>query len=244
MRFVLDSLLAPIARLAVARGVLFGEVAERLKVQFLRGAIDALGGQRVTDSRLSVMTGLQRRDVQRLRGLPDDAPPAVNHLARLVALWQVDPRYAGRALARRGADSFEELAAEIRRDVHARTMLEQLLAAQTVMIDADDCVVLRSATYQPLAGSDAQLAYLARNGGDFLSAATDNVMATPAPHFERAVHYNGLSAAAVAELDAMFRDKQLAVLKEVNARAAALQAASPGAQRFRSGAYFYSEEEE
>lgn len=240
-RFV-DMIFAPLARLLVARGLLFGEVTERLKLHYLRAA-QGLAGPRATDSRLSVMTGLQRRDITRLSALPDHAPPErkVNHLSRLVQLWQTDPRFAGRALTRAGGDdSFEALALSIRRDVHPRTMIEQLREAGTVSVTDDGSIRLEQTSYQPMAGSEAQLDYLAENAGDFLAAATGNVLAAKAPFFERAAHFNQLSPEAVAQLEAAFREGEMALLQAIAQRAAALQTESPGTHRFRAGAYFYS----
>lgn len=240
---VLDALLAPIARLLVARGVPIAEVIERLKLHFVRAARDQAGG-RATDSRMAVMTGLQRRDVARLLAAPEAERRKVNHLSRLVALWQTDPRFAGRDLPRNGEDSFEALAQTIRRDVHPRSMLEQLVQAGTVQIDAADRVHLRQSSYQPLAGSEEQMAYLADNAGDFLATVTGNVLAQSAPFFERAVHYNGLSKAAVAALDARFREGQMALLLDLNASAARLAEESPGRHRFRAGGYFHARDED
>ena len=237
MKFVLDSLLAPIARLAVARGVLFAEVAERLKRQFVAAAEDRIVGK-VTDSRISVMTGLQRRDIVRLRAEASPPAPPVNHLSRLVARWVAQGGYP---LPRKGAQSFDTLAQDIRRDVHPATMLAQLTDAGTVRLDPDDLVVLQARSYQPLPGTDAQLDYLARNGGDFLSAATANVLHDPAPFFERAVHYSHLSEEAVAMLEAEYRTAQMQLLGQINAKAAALQDTHPGQTRFRAGGYFYKE---
>ena len=237
MNRLLDALLAPIARLAVAKGVLFPQVAERLKLQFLHAAE---GEQASTDSRVSVMTGLQRRDIGRLRDLPDEAPDPVNHLARLVMVWR--SVFDGKPLARSGENSFASLAAMIRKDVHPRTLLEQLVAAGTVEMRGDQAHVV-ALSYQPLAGSEGQLDYLAANGGDYLSAAVANITHAPAPYFERAAHFNHLSADAVAELDALYREKQMAVLVDVGEVAKRLQETSQGTMRFRAGGYFYIEDE-
>ena len=237
MKSVLDALLAPIARLSVARGVLFPELAERLKAQFVRAAVTQIRGK-LTDSRISVMTGLQRRDIARLRAASDAPASRVNHLSRLVAQWVAQ---GGKPLSRR---DFDALAQGIRRDVHPATMLAQLQDAGTIAVTESDMLELRAQSYQPLPGSAAQLDYLGRNGGDFLSAAVGNVMQDPAPFFERAVHYNQLSAEAVAQLEAEYRAAQMQVLEHINARAAVLQAAAPGQMRFRAGGYFYKESEE
>ena len=228
----LDRLLAPIARLCVGRGVLFADVAERLKLQFVAAAKTSIEGK-VTDSRISVMTGLQRRDIARLHDIAPETA-RVNHLSRLVAQWVAQ---GGDDMSRA---SFDALARQIRRDVHPATLLAQLVDAGTVAI-VPQGIQLLTRSYQPLPGTAAQMDYLARNGGDFLNAATANVLETPAPHFERAVHYNGLSQEAVAELDAAYRVAQMQVLEAMNAHAAELQARAPGQCRFRAGGYFYKE---
>ena len=66
MHELLDTLLAPFARLLVARGVLFPDLSERLKAHYVEAAKGLTQGK-LTDSRLSVLTGLQRRDIARLK---------------------------------------------------------------------------------------------------------------------------------------------------------------------------------
>lgn len=240
-----DSLLAALARLMIARGVPFFELSERLKGHYIRAAQDQSVGK-ITDSRLSVMTGLQRRDIARLRAF-EAKPARSNPLSRLVALWQSQAEYCGengpKPLPRNGpAPSFESLARDVRQDVHPRTMLDTLEAAGTVAIGADGYVVLKQKAYVPLGGSDEQLAYLSDNTGDHILAACENVQGTSPSHFERAVHYTGLTPKQVATLASEFEAGQMALLTDINAKASAMKANAPeGAnQRFRAGAYFYT----
>ena len=238
----LDALLSPFARLMVALGVPFPDLAERLKGHYVDAA-SRLSEAKPTDSRVSVLTGLQRRDVARLRDF-EPREPRLTHLSRLVALWVSDPNYQGRALPRSGdAPSFEALAWDVRRDVHPRTLLDALLAAGTVGVDGER-VVLKATSYQPLAGSEDQLAYLARNMGDHLQAATVNVTSEYAPYFERAAHFSGLSQAQVSELETQFRDGQMQLLEAVAARAEEMKSLrlDGGDYRVRAGGYFYHED--
>jgi Family of unknown function (DUF6502) len=235
----LDALLAPLARLLVARGVSFAVATRHLKRHYVQAAL-TLAGKNTTDSRLSVMTGLQRRDVVALRDAAVDEAPGINHAARLVARWLAV--HQGQPLPRKGDVSFDTLAQSIRRDVHPKTILDQLLAAGTVTLAPDGTVSLTSGAHQPTPGSAEQLAYLATNAGDFLNAAVTNTLSADPPHFERAVHYNQLSPAAIATLNAAFCKGQMALLHEINAQAAALQATHPGTARFRAGGYFYRQD--
>lgn len=241
---LLDPLLNGFARLTVARGLLFPDLMERLKIHYIEAAKSMTDGK-ITDSRLSILTGLQRRDIVRLRNIETDQRKP-GHLANLVALWQTDPTYGTidgpKTLAKNGpAPSFEALARVLRRDVHPRTMLDALVTAGTVEIMRDDTVRLVKTSYQPLSGSEDQLAYLAQNLGDHLAAATDNVLGHTPPHFERAVHYSNLSADQIASLKADFDAGQMALLQALSQKAAAMKKLpSKGAEhRFRAGGYFY-----
>lgn len=239
---LLDALLAPFARLMVALGVPFPALAERLKGHYVDAAT-RLSEDKPTDSRLSVLTGLQRRDIARLRDF-ELKEPRLTHLSRLVALWQSDPAYQGKPLLKGGdAPSFEALAWEVRRDVHPRTLLDALLAAGTVELDGET-VQLRATSYQPLAGSEDQMAYLARNIGDHLQAATVNVTSEGAPYFERAAHFSGLSKAQVDELEGSYREGQMKLLETLAAKSEDMKKLpnEAGTYRFRAGGYFYYED--
>jgi len=249
----LDSICSALARLLVAQRVPFADFAERMKGHYVHAAERVAEGK-VTDSRLSLLTGLQRRDISRLRAFQPKSPK-VSHEARLVALWQTEPSYQANGqpldLPRTGdAPSFEALARSVRQDVHPRTILDTLLQAGTVRLDDSmQTVVLLEASYQPVSGSAEQLEYLGKNLGDHLSAAVENVTLDPAPHFERAVHYTGLTEAQIEALDKVFRTEQMALMKALGQKAAKMKAANADSNevdaqmRFRAGGYFYREDQ-
>ncbi|MEL6887478.1 MAG: DUF6502 family protein [Pseudomonadota bacterium] len=233
----LDLIFRPLTRLAIAKGVRFADASERLRRAYLFAALQ-VAGRDVTDSKLSVMTGLQRRDVARLRAEPEEVAPRPDPLSRLVALWLAE--HAGAPLPRSGgAVSFDALARRIRKDIHPRTSLDALVAAGTVALDGDTVRLLKQA-YVPLEGSDDQLQYLGQNVGDHMAIAVGNVLGERMSP-ELAVHYDGLSDAAIETLREMWRDRMGTVLQEMNARALALQDDSPGSGRFRAGGYFRGE---
>lgn len=239
---ILDPLLSALARLLVATGVPFPDLAVRLKAHYVQAAKAQVTGK-PTDSRLSVMTGLQRRDVARLRDFTAKVPK-VSSPARLVALWQ-SQRLPKRVPRSGQAPSFEALAQAVRKDIHARTLLDTLVASGTV-IEEDGHVRLVQDSYQPQAGTEAQLGYLAKNLADHLAAASDNVLGQDPPHFERAVHYVALTEAQVDALRAAHASAQMALLTDLNQMAAEMKSESSaqGTRRFRAGAYFYDGEAE
>ncbi len=234
MKTVLSHLLRPLARLAIAKGVRFTDMAEHLKRAYVEAAVIETK-PKAPMSRISVMTGLQRRDIARLLAAPAPPAPRPDALAKLVAQWLA--RFEGAPLPHHGAASFDTLAREIRRDVHPRSLLDELVSAGTVEVAAGKVRLLKTA-HVPLQGSEAQIDYLGKNVGDHLAVAVGNVLGDP-PAFERAVHYNGLSAEAVQELEALWQAEMERVLQRLNARALALQ--DQGPMRFRAGGYFRGE---
>ena len=207
----------------MAQGLRFADVAERMRRAFFDQALAEAGGQ-ATDSKISVKTGLQRRDVARLRAADSPAPPAPDARAQLIALWLA--RNGGAPLPARGDGSFDALAWEVRRDVHPSSLRDALQEAGAIQIDGDRVELLRRA-HVPLTGSEAQLDYLARNVGDHLDVAVGNVMGE-GPSFDLAVHYDGLDEAAARQLQDLWRARMAPVLEELNTRAAALQQSAPG----------------
>jgi hypothetical protein len=210
----LRQLLAPLARLALARGLTHATLDELMKqtlVQVADDALQALPPHRRA-SRVTTTTGIHRREVTRLlqvlrEGGDQAAPAQRSHASELFAHWRSHPLYCSRpgvplALPRQGpAPSFEALAQGITRDVHPRSLLDELLRLGLAEVDeARDTVRLLRETFVPL-GDDARLVQvLGRNVGSHLQAAVDNVLLGPSSHLEQALFANGLSDGSLAEL--------------------------------------------
>lgn len=253
-------LLAPLVRLLLAHGVTHAQLAELLKRVYLQVAEEELarGSGRVTASRLSVSTGLHRKDIRRLRGPAPhfDPPSSVSLGARLIARWTAEPPYRDargrpRALPRVGGDaesaSFESLVASISTDVRPRAVLDEWLRLGLVEIDAEDRVALRTEAFVPRAGFDEKAHFLGRNVADHLATAAHN-LGEGEPRLERSAHYRGLSAASADELHELATRLGMEALQELDRRARALQqrdAGGPAEARERTnfGVYFHRESE-
>lgn len=235
----LDPILLPLARLAIRKGWLFRDLENGLKKAYIGAALSLTDGT-ATDSKISIMTGLQRRDVAALRKL-NDVPSKRQPLAEIIALWWNEPNYPNDNLPVQGTEfSFSTLARSVRQDVHPRTFLD-LLIENGAATEEGTTVSLKTRSYTPLPGTDDQMTYLAENVGDHLNAAVGNVV-DAAHYYDMAVHYSGLSENAVKELDGLFRLRLNAVLKEIDTRAQELPRNENGPHRFRAGGYFYDDE--
>ncbi len=126
----LAKLFKPVVRLAMKQGLRFQEMLEFLKHACLEVATEQLerAGQASNNSRLSVLTGLQRKELSKLAAVEIPSSGAANLLSRIISQWRSDSRYlrAGkpRPLTFEGADSeFAELVRSVSVDLNPYTVL-------------------------------------------------------------------------------------------------------------------------
>ena len=197
----LRAVLQPLARLAVARGMTYAPVDEIVRQAFVQAADDAhpelLPHRKV--SHVATVTGLHRREVTRLvqalrDGSAKDSARPRSLVNELYTHWLSDPAYcdrkgAPRVLPRQGpAPSFESLAHTITRNVHPRTLLDELLRLGLVQVDeSKDRVSAVREAIVPRGDVQRMLGYLGTNVGDHLAGAAANVQADGGRHFEQAV---------------------------------------------------------
>lgn len=251
------AVLRPLARLAVGRGLPFADLAEVLKQAFVEAALDAHPGvaPHRAVSRISATTGLNRREVTRLvqRGDGEAAPARPSPATQAFTRWLSDPALQGPdgapiALLPQGpAPSFESLAHTITRDVHPRTLLEELSRLGLARIDdADGRVHLLRSSFVPHADLDRMLAFLGANVGDHLAAAADNVLGDGSRHFEQALFADELSQASLSEARTLVSAEWQRLLHTLAPSIQALidadkAAGSPADQRMRIGLYAYTD---
>ncbi|HMN72550.1 MAG TPA: DUF6502 family protein [Rhodoblastus sp.] len=229
----LTRLLRPLVRLAIRAGMTFPALADLLRELYVNVAEHdfALPDKEQTDSRISLLTGIHRKEVRRLRGAGApvrDVPSVVSRTSQIVARWLASPRFCDRRtgpkpLRRAGGPghgpTFEELVESVTRDVRPRAVLDEWLDRKLVVIDADGKVVLTQAAIAPGAGDERQLHYFGRNLHDHIAAASANVQSSAPPFMERAVHYEGLTEEQAKKLEALSRDLGMDALRKANAQA-------------------------
>jgi hypothetical protein len=252
----LERVLLPLARLAVARGQPFPVLQELMKRAFVRAAREMqLGSGHRDISRIATATGLTRREVTRLT-LEADAPaperssPATQIFTRWLGSKRLrDSRGRPRALPRQGpAPSFEALAQSVTRDVHPRSLLEELCRLGLARHDAErDEVHLLKEAFVPRDDLARMYSLLGRNAGDHLAAGVANVLGEARQHFEQAVFADGLTDASVDAakklVNAQWRALMAAIVPELEALVAADAEKPTARRRLRVGLYSYDEAE-
>jgi len=256
----LRRVLRPLVRLMLAHGVTFPFLAELLKGLFVQVAERefSLPGKAQTDSRLSLLTGVHRKDVRRLRrgaAAETQAMPATVSLgAQLVAAWLTAPRFLDRrgrprplprTASEGGGVSFEGLVASVSTDIRARAVLDEWLRLGIVRLDRTGRACLNTEAFVPARGFEEKAFYLGQNCHDHAAAAVSNLLAEAPRFLERSVHYDALSPSSVEALARDAARAGMAALKTLNRRAMTLErsdVASPAPrQRINFGVYFYSE---
>ncbi len=209
-----------------------------------------------TDSRITLLTGVHRKDVRRLRrpAQPHEPPRAVSLAALVVARWQADERFLDeqgqpRVLPRAGVErpSFESLVDEVSgQDVRPAAVLQELQRLGVVRVE-EQTVALDVEAFVPDGDFDQKAWYFGESAGDHLAACAHNLRGDQPPFLERSVYYTALPPAAADEVAGLARAEGMRALKAVNRRAHALKSQaggrSGGDQRFRFGVYFYRETE-
>ena len=252
----LARLLRPLVRLCIRGGMTFPALAQLLRELFVNVAEHdfVLEGKEQTDSRVSLLTGIHRKEVARLRGAGapvNEAPATLSRTSAIIARWLAAPEFTDakgdplplRRAANGDSPSFEALVESITKDVRPRAVLDEWLDRELVTINDDDEIVLVDTAFVPRGEDDRKWHYLGRNLHDHIAAAAANVSG-PAPRFlERAVHYDGLSLKLAKRLETRSRELAMEALKTANREANRALAKDKGGDcRWNFGIYIYCED--
>lgn len=211
----LRRVLRPLIRLMLAKGITYTYLSDLLKNIFIEVADRdfRIENKPFTDSHMSLLTGIHRKDIKRLRHCANDnvevVPQTVSLGARLISLWTSDTRYLDennqpkplpRFIKDGGEISFEGLVASVSCDIRSRVVLDEWMRLGVAHVDKKNQVCLNTAAFIPAHGFDEKVYYFSHNVHDHAAAATSNLLGESQPFLERSVHYNALSAQSITVL--------------------------------------------
>ena len=256
----LRRVLRPFIKLMLAKGLTYPYLAELLKDLFVQVADREfrIGSKSSTDSHLSLLTGIHRKDIKRLRqNIYADAefvPQSVSLGMRLINLWISDTRYLDennkpkplpRYIKDGGEISFEGLVASVSCDIRSRVVLDEWLRLGIAHFDDENRVCLNTAAFVPVNGFEEMAYYFGHNLHDHAAAATSNLLGKNQPYLERSVHYDELSADSINKLTEKSHQLGMDALLVLNKEAMQLEksdAIKPGPRyRMTFGVYYYNE---
>ena len=246
----------PLVRLLLRHGVAYPAFAAALKQVFLEAAVDELraAGKKQTDSALSLLSGVHRRDVRNLAqlggaSLAMEAP--MNMASQVASRWLTDPAYLDkqgnpRVLPKAGAKpSIDALVTAISSDVRPRAVLDELLRLGMAE-ETPQGIRLLAPGFVPRQGFPEMSALLADNLHDHAAAAALNVDGGH-NYLEQAVFVDQLGEESARQLHAAsaraWRQAFQTVMREAQARYDHDQSNVPAHERIhrvRFGSYFYA----
>jgi hypothetical protein len=201
----LIKILQPITRILLRNGMSFITFNNIAKWIFVDTAAREFGisGRKQSISRISVITGLSRKEVKRVM---EKAPPEetafgeqYNRAARVIAAWRrerdyTDPDGNPRVLSAHGqGHTFAELVRKFSGDLPYRAVLDELVSAGTVERVEEDSVKLLNRSYVPGDDENMKLHILGTDVGHLASTIDHNLKADPSGRFfQRKVSYDNL----------------------------------------------------
>lgn len=249
--------LRPIARRLIAASVPFGKLEARLRELFVEIADRefSLADRPQTDSRVALLTGINRKEVRRLRSKDDSLPaPSTfgrNRAASLVSRWTSDPRASDRSgnprpipyRASRGP-SFVALAREIAGDLPPRAILDEMVHSGAVRLEPGGMVSLQARSYVPVAGRAEKLEMLSQDPPELIETMLRNVLAEPgSPFLQRRVFYDNVGSEGLAELQSAVRQQGERFLRDMDRLLSSYDrdrnAKAPGGERHSAGVGIY-----
>lgn len=251
------AVLRPLVRYLMRQGVTYPGLAHVLKEVYVKEAerLAQTDATAVTTSRITLLSGIHRKDVARLRAQPDLAvrpSRAASIAARVVAEWIsragfTDSQGHPAVLpikAPVGQPSFEALVRLVKADLKAATVLEELIRVGVAAPEEHGVRLLRTAYVSDF--SHEKLPFLGANVGDHMAAATHNLSTRESPFIERAVYYDSIPKDQLGALRSELAALAEHLLRDANQRIMPLdddRAMTPRS-RVRLGVYYYEEDSE
>lgn len=238
----LRRVLRPLIRLMLSHGIRFQTFCDLVKSTYIQVAEEEfrLDNKEQTDSRISLLTGVHRRDVKRLRNeslTVSSLSLQASMSAQLLAMWSGHPEYLDsqgvplplpRLASKGGERSFEALVQSISKDFRARVVLDEWLRQGIATLDAQDNVHLAADAFVSPQGFEEKAFYFGQNIHDHLAATVHNLSGATPPYLERCVYYDKLTAESIKEYERFAKSAGMRAVHTVNRHAIELQKRDEG----------------
>jgi Family of unknown function (DUF6502) len=254
-------LLRPLVRLLLRHGISFGVMADVVKQVYVDVAFQEFGlpGRKQTTSRVSVITGLSRKEVARLRRLnrrsDQETRQRYNRAARVISAWVreeefLDANGQPAPLPVEGdRTSFGALVRRYSGDMPVRAILDELLRVHAVERLEDGRIRLLARSYVPAAGEVEKLGILGTDVADLIATIDWNLRhPSTESYFQRKAQYDNLPNEVMSELQILAREHAQAVIEQLDRWMAARDRdvnptiQGTGRKRAMLGIYYFEED--
>lgn len=221
-------LLRPLVHILLRNGISYHVFADLVRWVYVDVAFKAFGipGRKQTTSRVSVITGLSRKEVQRLRELDipvdEETPERYNRATRVISGWIRDPLFLDRKrnplnLPLDGTVSFSSLVKKYSGDMPVRAVLDELLNVGAITQKADGSIKLTTRAYLPGADKKAKIDILGADVADLITTINHNLdPKNTFPLFQRKVSYDNIPQEYLEQFKNLSFEESQAMLEKLN----------------------------
>lgn len=225
----ITQVLRPMFRVLLRHNVSFGEFEELAKRAYIDVVIRDFGipGKKPSISRASILSGMTRKEVQRLLATPE-AELAIdreqyNRAARVLTAWTRDPDFLDARGEPRpldpqdGTPSFAELVRRHSGDVPVRAVLDELLRVGAVKRNAEGRLELVVRAYVPQRSAVDKLEILGADVSDLIETIDHNIEhGDTDPRFQRKVMYRNVPVDALKDFRQLSGEQAQALLEQLD----------------------------
>jgi len=264
----LQRVLRPLFRVVLRNHMSFKafiDIAKRAYVEVAASEF-RIPGKKQSVSRVALLSGLTRKEVQRLLETEDaadtvgEAGERYNRAARVVAGWVRDSDFSDAAgnpkvlplqdgPPHEGGANFAELARRFSGDIPFRAVLDELKRVRVVEQLEDGRIRLKVRAYIPESGDADKLNILGTDVADLVTTIDHNLQNSGAePFFQRKVMYDNVPAEALQEFRRLSRTQAQALLEKLDKwlsqhdRDANPRTTGTGQTRTGIGIYYFEED--
>lgn len=223
------TLLKPLVRILLRNGVAAKSVYELVKHIYVQVAKEDFGidGKKASISRVAILTGLTRKEVQAILALPERQQghydEGYNRAARVITGWLRDADFGdGKGhpapLPMSGKrTSFTALVKRYSGDIPVRALLDELVRVGAVKRLKDGRVGLVSRGYVPQRGLEEKLAILGNDTADLIATIDHNIFGNPSkPRMQRKVMYDNVPVEAARAFQTVAEDRAQEMLEALD----------------------------
>ncbi len=197
-------ILRPLIRILLRYGVSAGAFEELIRRVYVEVAEKEfqVDGKKQTTSRISVITGLNRKEVARIQKLPpveqSDVDERYNRAVRVITGWLRDNAYRTKAgapavLPFEGKRSFSELVNKYSGDMPPRAVADELMRLNIVEESRNNSLKLISKGYIPQDSEVDKLQILGTDTADLIATIDHNLTHNKEEsRFQRKVYYDNV----------------------------------------------------
>ena len=221
-------MMRPLVRILLRNGYAYGTLAEQLRQVYVQVAFHEFppGEKKQTVSRVSALTGLNRKEVKRLLESGDSdkstGQDRYNRAVRVIGGWINDSHFQddrGKPAVlpiEGGSRSFSQLVKDYSGDIPTVAMLDMLVDAGSVSKQGDTVRLIRRA-YIPGGDSTEMIRILGNDVAELIATIDHNLTADEDDlWFQRKVAWDNIAPGDVPKLKKLSFKKAQALLEQLN----------------------------